>query len=223
VLPSIVIAIVFLLTLRRLFFGYPRPAEAHTLLKPREVAFIEAAAEVVFPEGGAIPVSGSDANLPRYTDGFLDSLPISVQREIRALFMLIEQATLIMPAPGRRGFRRFTKLSLDQRAAVLRGWMESRFFLRQLAFTGLRAVLTMGYLGHPTVLAHLGVAPLDFETPICEADLIYPPIGQHPDEISLTQDDLTPPSDGTPIDLEGPLHPDFTGGAGVDGVSGGES
>ncbi len=204
-----ILAAASLILLRRLFFAYPADSRGYKILKPREVRFLDATAEVMFPSEGAIPVSGLEADLPGYTDRFLASLEPGLQTQIRALFMLVEQATLFFPAPGRGGFRRFSSLNAEQRIAVLLGWTESRIFLRQLLFTALRAVLTMGYLGNPAVMRFLHVAPYDLPSPICMADLLYPRIGQHPDQIPLSESDLTPPSDGTPIDLDGPLHPDF--------------
>ena len=93
---------------------------------------------------------------------------------------------------------------------MLRGWSESRFFLRRLVFTALRAVLTMGYLGHPIAMRFLHLAPLDFQSPVCEADLLYPRIGEHPDTIRWTEADLSV-SDGTPLAADGPAHPKYTG------------
>lgn len=179
------------------------------MLRRHEIAFIEATSDVMFPPGGAIPVSGRETDLPGYVDRFLATLDRPLRWQIRALMLLVEHATLFFPAPGRGGFGRFSSLSEDQRTAVLTGWSESAFFLRQLLFTALRAVLTMGYLGHPDVMRFLNVAPFAIESPVCEADLLYPPIGAHPDVIGLTEEDITPPSDGRPIDLDGPLHPAF--------------
>ena len=82
-----------------------------------------------------------------------------------------------------------------------------------LSRTSLRALITMGYFAHPPLLRQLRLAPLAVETPVCEADLLYPPIGAAPSDIVHTTDDLTPPSDGTPIDIDGPLHPRYSGGA----------
>jgi hypothetical protein len=67
----------------------------------------------------------------------------------------------------------------------------------------------MGYLGHPRAMRAVNLAPYQLPTPICEADLLYPRIGAHPDSLQLTRADLTPPSDGTPLCLDGPLHPDY--------------
>ena len=44
---------------------------------------------------------------------------------------------------------------------------------------------------------------------VCEADLLYPPIGKLPADIPYTREDLTESSDREPLSLDGPLHPDF--------------
>jgi len=206
---SCILAAVLLLLLRRVFIGYPAGSRPFQILKPREVVFLDATAEVMFPAGGAIPVSGLEAKLPEYIDRFLASLPARFRSQIRALFLLVEHSTLLFPAPGRGGFRRFSSLDVEQRNTVLLDWTESRIFMRQIVFTALRAVLTMGYLGNPEVMRFLRVAPYDIASPVCLADLLYPAIGAHPDSNPLCADDLTAPSDGTPIDLDGPLHPEY--------------
>ena len=163
----------------------------------------------MFPAGGAVPLAGVDADLPAYADGFVRALPRHLRLQVRAMFMLFERATIFLPAPGRGGRRRFSALSAEQRIAVLDAWSQSSLFARRLAFTALRAVLTMGYLGHPVAKRALGLDPYEFPTPICRADLLYPRIGAHPDTIRLTEADITPKSDGSPLPLDGPRRPDY--------------
>jgi hypothetical protein len=205
----LLITLVGVLTLRRLFFGYSVSGRKFNVLAPREVVFLSSTAEVMFPADGAIPFSGVEADLPGYADRFLTAIPRGVRWQIRALFVLFEHATLMFPGPGWSGMRRFSSLTVAQRELVLHGWSTSPKFLRQMIFTALRAVLTMGYLGHPVVMRFLGVAPYAIDTPVCEADLLYPEIGMHPDQIPYTEHDLSPPSDGTPLDLAGALHADY--------------
>jgi len=206
---SLVAVVAFLVWgLSRILAGYPR-SDACSLLTRQESAFVIAAGDATFPPGGAIPYSGSDAGTAGYVDRWLAVLHPRMRLLMRMLFFLVEHATLFFPAPGGRGFRRFSSLSLEQRAVVLDGWRTSRWYARRLVFTSLRAILTMGYFAHPPVLRALGVAPLDIASPVCEADLLYPPIGAPPSAVRYSRADLTPPSDGTPVDLAGPLHPDF--------------
>lgn len=191
----------------RVFAGHPRAGARYRHLSRHEVAFLHAAGDATFPRGGAIPASGSDADVPGYADRWLGASTPRIRVLMRLLFFLVEHATLFAPAPGWGGWRRFTSLSPEQRIAVLDGWRSSRHFPRRFVFTCLRAVLTMGYFAHPPVMRQLGLAPLAIQTPVCEADLLYPPVGRPLAAIRYTAADLTPPSDGTPVDLAGPLHP----------------
>jgi hypothetical protein len=197
VLAGLVVVGLFLL--HRLVLGYPRPERRHLVLRASEVAFLNAAAATFFPAGGAMPLDGEQADLPGYADSYLQSLPVRQRRSVRLLFLLFEHATIVFPAQGVGAFRRFSSLTEEQRTSVLRSWSESRLYLRRLAFIALKAVLIMGYFGHPSNLRDLGLQPFTFDTPICEADLLYPPIGEPRSSIRHTQADVTPPSDGTPL------------------------
>jgi hypothetical protein len=193
----------------RVFAGYPRVA-GYGVLAAREVAGLDAAAEALFPPGGAIACSGADAQVARYIDRLVAASHPRTRLLMRMLFFLIEHGTLIFPAPGGvRGRRRFSSLALDERVEVLEGWQTSRLFPRRLVFTSLRALFTLGYFAHPPVLCALGLAPAAIESPICKADLLYPRIGAHPDTIPWRPEDLTPPSDGTPLALDGPRMPGY--------------
>jgi hypothetical protein len=184
---------------QRVWLGHPRPRAALRVLSRREAAFLDAAAATFFPGGGALALSGEQADLPERTDRYLESLPDRQRGLIRALLMLFEHATVVFPAPGLGGLRRFSSLSPAQRHAWLESWARSRFYLRRTAFTALKAVLVMGYFGHPDCLAQLGLTPFEMTTPVCAADLLYPPIGEPPSRIAYRPEDLTPASDGTPL------------------------
>jgi hypothetical protein len=183
----------------RLVLGYRSPGQRLEVIGAGDAAFLNAAAETLFPAGGAMPLGGEEANLPIYADRYLAQLPPAQRRLIRALFLLFEQSTLFFPARGVGAFRRFSSMTPEQRETVFRGWEGSSLYLRRTAFVALKAVLIMGYFGHPDSLRHLGLERFEFETPICEADLLYPAIGKLPASIRYRRDDLTPPSDGTPL------------------------
>ncbi len=191
----------------RVLWGYPRPHYRAQSLSRREVAFLEAAATATFPPGGAIAASGADAGVGAYTDRWMATLHPRMRLLMRLLFFLLEHATLFFPAPGWRGFRRFTALLPGQQSAVLEGWATSRLRARRLVFQSLRAIVTMGYFAHPPVLRQLGLEPLAIESPVCQADLLFPAIGKSPDTIRHTS--AGPPSDGTPLDPSGPRDPRY--------------
>jgi hypothetical protein len=196
----------------RVFVGYPRPAERFVRLARGEAAFLAAASEVSYPPGGGVAPSGLEAGVPAYVDRLLDASQPRERRQMRMLFFLVEHATLVFPAPGRGGFRRFSSLRPEQRVAALDAWAHSRLWQRRLVFATLRAILTLGYLGHPPVLRQLGLAPFAIASPIAEADLLYPRIGALPESIPYTRDDLTEPSDGTPLGPDAPIDPRYAEG-----------
>jgi len=195
--------------LLRALAGYGRRDPALCQLSAREYALVRGAAEAAFPPGGPIPLSGIDAKIPEHIDRYLAALPARNRLLIRLLFVLIEHATLLFKAPGWDGFRRFSALSLEQRMAVLEGWARSKFQLRRLVFQGLRAVLTMGYFACPAVLRAIGLAPLAIETPVVDADLLYPPIGKPRSAIRFGALDRAPTVARLPLDPHGPLQPGF--------------
>jgi len=193
----------------RLAWGYPSLGRRYRVLPRPQVAALAAVSEAMFPAGGRIPSSGLDADLPAYIDRWMDQMPRGVRVQMHLLFFLIEHATLIFPAPGRHRRRRFSSLTLEQQIAVLEAWGASPLYPRRLVFLSLRSILTMGYFAHPPVLRQLEVAPLEIETPVVEADLLYPPIGKLPADIPWSRADLTAPKQTEPLSLDGPLHPDY--------------
>ena len=196
----------------RTLAGYPAPAQRYERLVRHEAAFVSAAAESLFPAGGPVSPSGLEAGIPAYVDRYLGDVPPKIRFLIRCLFLLFEHATFLIAAPGAGGRRRFSSLSPEQRTAVLERWRRASLFPMRLVFTSLRAIFTMGYFAAPAVLRELRLAPYAIETPVCEADLLYPPIGRDVDAIRFSRAELTAPSDGRPLDLDGPIHPAYAKG-----------
>lgn len=189
----------------RVFRGYP-PRSPTRALAPREMATLDAVSETMFPPGGAIASSGCQAGVAAYVDQLVAASQPQQRRLMRALFFLIEHGTLCFPAPGGiSGMRRFSSLPPALRTAVIDGWRDSRLFPRRLVFTTLRALCTLGYFSDPAVLRTLRLAPYGIETPIVEADLLYPRIGARSDSVQLTPADLSVARDAAPLDIDGPL------------------
>lgn len=192
-------------------------------LSAREARFFAAAADAAFPPGttrdGPPLPSGTEAGVVAHLDGWLELLPRRNRTLIRLLIVFFEYATWVLPAPGRGGRRRFTELAPEQRVAVFEAWSGSRLRLRRLVFASLRTLLTSSYFASPAVLRATGLAPLAFATPVVEADLLYPPVGQARDAIRWRREDLSRPPLHAPLDPHGPLHPDYT----EEGASTGET
>ncbi len=162
----------------RVFGGYPPLPSSIVTLTRREYAFVAAAADATFPRGGPVEPSGSDAGVPRYVDRYLSVVPARMRGLMRLLFFLLEHATLFFPPGGPSGLRRFSKLSPSAQVAYLEGWQRSRFFPRRLVFTSLRSILTLGYLSDPEVQRALSLTPPEIDPPACEADGLWPRIGE---------------------------------------------
>ena len=177
-------------------------------LSRREYAFVGAAAEAMFPRGGALEPSGRDAGVACYVDGFVASQPRQLRVLIHLLVFLCEYAALFFPLGG-RGFRPFSRLSPEARTLYLDSWRTSSWAPRRLVFTSLRDIVTLGYLADPVVLRALGLAPKANDSPVCEADLLWPRIGERRDQIPYGREDLSDPGAGGPLPRDAPLHPDY--------------
>jgi hypothetical protein len=203
----------------RVFGGYPAAEAGVHRLSRREAAFIASAAETLFPRGGAVPPSGSDAGVAAWCDRWLAVLPSGTRVLVRALFALMEHATLVFPASGWDGWRRFSALDAVRRAELLERWRTSSWFPRRLVFTSLRAIVTQAYFADPAVLRTLGLAPREIEAPRHIADALYPPIGAARGAIAISPDSvevhgpLDRPPAGEPLGPHGPVHPDYREGA----------
>ncbi len=195
----------------RLVWGYP--PHSHAALTRADAAFVAGASEAMFPAGGEIPESGVDAGIPQYLDTYVATVPPRQRVLMHALFFLMEHATVFFPAPPPRGWRRFSALSAEQQRVVLEGWRTSSLAPRRLVFMALRSLLTMGYFACPSVMRRLDLHPAAIDTPVVEADLLYPPVGRPRSEVRYGPGDLTHERPG-PLGPDAPVHPDYRGDAG---------
>ena len=154
-LAAIAAAILGLLLVRALFLGYPQAALAKATLSRQEQAIVSACADALFPPGGPIPVSGTEAGMVGYLDTYLGRLPRVPRVLVRLLFVSIELGPWVFgPRPAR-----FTRLRPVERIAVLRAMARSSMYFRRLSFISLRTMMTLGYLAHPEVARRMHIVP----------------------------------------------------------------
>jgi hypothetical protein len=154
-LAAIAAVILVALLVRAIFLGYPRASLASARLNRKEQAIISACADALFPPGGPIPVSGTEAGLVRYMDTYLGRLPRVPRLLVRLLFLSLEHGPwLFGPRPAR-----FTRLRPVERVAVLRAMAKSSIYFRRVSFLSVRTMLTMGYLAHPEVQRRMHIVP----------------------------------------------------------------
>jgi hypothetical protein len=197
---------VLIIGYRRFISNYPPAPPGLGVLHRGEAVFVESAAEVLFPGGAGLSVAGVDAHLPHYVDRHLAALPRAKRIQIRALFGVVEHLTLILPGDEPGGRRRFSKLSAASRGSVLMRLANHSNQLMRTLFMALRAVLVLGYLGHPANLRDLGVAPFEIELGVSDAELLFPRIGGLVSSIGFEPDDRTSPARLGPLDAHGPRH-----------------
>lgn len=191
---------------RRFVAGYPAPPPGLAILHRGEAAFIQAAAEVLFPDDASLPVVGADAQLPLYVDRHLAALPPTQRLQIRALLLLFEHLSLVWPAREPGGRDRFSSLPATARLGVLERVADHRDSRVRLLFTALRAIVALGYLGHPANLAALALAPFEIEPGVSDAELLFARIGALPMSIRYEEADRTDPAVLGPLDPRGPRH-----------------
>jgi hypothetical protein len=206
VFTGLVLVVLVVIVYRRCVWGYPPAPPGLAVLHRGEAAFVQAAAEVLFPGGAGLPVAGVDAHLPHYLDRHLAALPRLQRLQIRALLMAMEHITLILPGDEPGGRRRFSRLSAASRVAILERLSKHPRPLFRLLFSALRAVLVLGFLGHPANLCELGLAPFDIQPGVSDAELLFPRVGGLVSSIRLTEADRTDPVRLGPLDPHGPRH-----------------
>jgi len=152
---AVALSLAVVLLVRGIFLGYPRPALPGAMLSPKEQAIVAACADALFPPGGPIPISGTDAGLVGYMDRYLRGLPPAPRLLGRLLFLSVEHGPWVF-GPRRA---RFTRLQPGERATVLRQMAESRLYFRRVSFLSMRTMMTMGYLADPAVARVMHIVP----------------------------------------------------------------
>lgn len=191
---------------RRGFAGYAPAPAGLAVLHRGEAAFVHAVAEVLFPAGGGMAVSGAEAQLAQVVDRHLAALPRTQRVQIRLLFHVVEHLTLFMPGHEPGGRRRFSSLSAAARVNLLERLAHHRRSGFRLLFTALRSVFVLAYLGHPGNLSGLGLAPFEIEPVVSDAEVLFPRVGALPSSIAFTASDRTDPAARGPLDPQGPRH-----------------
>jgi hypothetical protein len=137
---------------RGVFLGYPEGLTTRHLSR-KEQAILAAAADALFPPGGPIPLSGTEAGAIPYLDAYVGRVDAAQRALMRLLFQAVEHGPWLF---GPR-LARFTRLGAAERIVFLRLLAKSdRYFLRVI-FLSLRVMLTMAYLANEEVARRMGI------------------------------------------------------------------
>ena len=120
-------------------WGYPVADDDAKQLGRLEQAVVCAAADALFPPGGPIPLSGTEAGLLQYFDAYLERSQPRTRFLMRLLLVFIELSPLTF-GPRRR---RFTRLTPAEQRQLLDDMSKSSIYFRRVSFVALRALFTM--------------------------------------------------------------------------------
>ena len=133
------------------FLWLPEAAEGHEVLSEGELSVVEALGEVLFPEGNAIGLSGSDIGIESEVDRLMaETLDPKLVPPFRYLLRFIQYGTRAQTG------KRFTSCSVEKRAELLAEWGRPGSKLRNGGIASLKSVLGMAFFNHPDVLSAIG-------------------------------------------------------------------
>jgi len=114
---------------------------------------LSAVVEALYPENDyGAPDYRTTEMVPRTLE-YLRELPEAQRRLLTLLFVFVELSAPLLVL----GFRRFSKLPVAKREAVVRAWRRSKIPPLRLVGDALKATTTLIYMSHPAALAHVGM------------------------------------------------------------------
>ncbi len=122
----------------------------------REFQIVADLANILFPPGNPLGISGREARVAEYIDRMVAGMEEDKATETKAMFLLFEHGTL---AFGLRT-RRFTDLPVTEKERYLRRWERARIYSKRMLAAGLKTYLGLAYFAHPDVRARLGAKRL---------------------------------------------------------------
>jgi hypothetical protein len=137
---------------RGVFVGYPAGVPTRNLSR-KEQAILAAAADALFPPGGPIPLSGTDAGAIPYLDAYVGRVDRTQRALMRLLFQAVEHGPWLL-GPH---FARFTRLDAADRILFLGKLAKSNLYFFRIVFLSLRVMLTMAYLANADVARRMRI------------------------------------------------------------------
>lgn len=126
-------------------------AEAEGFWVRTATTSISAVSEALFPTNDLGAPDWRDTALVSRTRAYLDELPDEQRRLVTLLFVFVELACPLLTLT----FRRFSKLTPERRTVAVQRWR--RHWFQPFTWLGdaLKATMTMMYMSHPLVIAHI--------------------------------------------------------------------
>lgn len=124
------------------------------MLSSIEQRVVVAASDAMFPRGGAIEASGSDAGVVAYFEQMLSEMPGKNRTLVRLLLVFIELSPLVF-------FLRlpFSRQREDERVSTLEALSSSPIYFLRITFQSLRTLISIAYLANDDVAQQVGAVP----------------------------------------------------------------
>jgi hypothetical protein len=136
---------------------------------------IAAVSEATFPKNDFGAPDWHSTEMVRRTEEYLAELPPGNRRLLQVLFLFVQFFGPLLHAT----VSRFSNLEVEERTEMVRGWRRSGFFPFRILGESIKAITTMMYMSHPTVLTYIG------EYRSCERPLDPVQIEHRPDALAL--------------------------------------
>ncbi len=119
---------------------------------------LTAAAETMFPPGGAFDIDGNEAQVVDYIDDYLGRMPLVDRMQLLVFFRVFDAG---LAWTSMNPLARFHTADPVTRREYLSSWETSPSYARRMGFQGLRMVLTFAYAESPEVKEAMGIPPED--------------------------------------------------------------
>lgn len=126
------------------------------VLTPRQYKILSTITDRLSPRGGAFALGALDMDVAESVDRLMSNLDRTIQMGLKMLLLLIEYSTFIFT----RKFKRFTRLSPEDQDRYLKGWENSRFYLRRLPFFVLKMLCLLIFYSDERVEKDVGYEPV---------------------------------------------------------------
>ncbi len=154
IVGCLVAAVTLVALIRGWFAGYGAARPEAPSLNAKEQAVLLAAADAMFPRGGVLPISGSEAGVLAHIDATFRASPARTRLLLRLLFRFVEHGPWLLNLRPR-----LTRQAPERRVETLRSWAESPLYFLRVTFTSLRTLISLAYLADDRVLRRMGAAP----------------------------------------------------------------
>ena len=114
---------------------------------------LSASAAALFPATKPGIPDFKSTDLIARTEAYLDELPPTQRRLLMWLFVVVELLGGILGGK----LRRFSRLPRKERTGLVRRWRRSTILPIRVLGDSVKAVLTMGYVSHPSTVEHIGM------------------------------------------------------------------